>query len=431
MKHFIYFSIAFLFLSITIRAQSVEDARKLYSEGKYAEALPLYEKWSVTKKLPEAYYSLGNMYYSMYEFEKSVAAYTKYTAQLTKEKKSTDSIMPLIQRSERAARMLSRCENIQIIDSVIVDKANFLNAYLLSSESGRLENKDGHVIYENPLKDKRFFAGKKGEDSYRLFSEIKLQNTWSERKELNLTSDSIGNEDYPFVLPDGLTLYYASNGPNSIGGYDLFITRYNLNNDTYLASNQMGMPFNSIANDYMLAIDELNNTGYFATDRFQPEDKVVVYTFIPNEEIVPIETEDAGELISRAKIVSIQDSWKPDVNYAEYLKQVRNAIRNEQTKTARDFFFPINDQVVYYTLKDFKKDAARQAFLKSKELEKTIHSLENELDGLRLEYAQASDAKKERMQSGILSKEERLYTLLNQYKQAEITARNAEMRTKN
>jgi hypothetical protein len=430
MKYLISFSIVFIFFSITVQAQSVEDARKLYLEGKYAEALPLYEKLSTSKKLPEAYFSLGKMYYSVYEFEKSATAYTKYTEQLTKEKKSTDSIMPLIQRSERAARMLSRCEDIQIIDSIIVDKSNFLNAYLLSSESGYLENRDGHVIYENPLKDKRFFAGKKGEDNnYRLFSEIKLQNNWSERKELNLTSDSIGNEEYPFVLPDGLTLYYASNGATSIGGYDLFITRYNLNNDTYLASNQMGMPFNSIANDYMMAIDEINTIGYFASDRFQPEDKVVVYTFIPNEEIVPIETDDEKELIARAKIASIQDSWKPDVNYADYLEQARNAILNEQMKTARDFFFPINDNVVYYTLSDFRNDAAKQAFLKSRELEQTIHSLEKELDGLRLEYARANTAKKRSLQSGILSKEERLYTLFNQYKQAEVTARNAEMKT--
>lgn len=80
-----------------------------------------------------------------------------------------------------------------------------------------------------------------------------------------------------------MTIYYASDGDGSMGGYDIFVTRYNTNTDTYLVPENVGMPFNSPYNDYMYVIDEYNNLGWFASDRYQPEDKVCIYVFVPND----------------------------------------------------------------------------------------------------------------------------------------------------
>ncbi|GHT76892.1 hypothetical protein AGMMS50262_16440 [Bacteroidia bacterium] len=412
-----------------MQAQTIEDARKLFAEGKYAEAVPLFETIvkSTAKKTaiykPESYRSLGDCYYFLYEFEKSVLAYSQCA--------DLPAITPQMERSKRAARMLSRCEDIQIIDSVIMNKNDFLKTYFMSSECGSLTDENGRISYENPLKDKRYFSAKNNKNGkYRLYSEINLQGMWEDRRELNLPSDTSANDNYPFVLQDGLTLYFASTGENSIGGYDLFVTRSNLNNDTYLTPNQLGMPFNSIFNDYMLAIDEIHNTGYFATDRFQPEGKVVIYTFIPNEQITPIQTENEKTLIDRAKITSIRDSWPAGKNYKSYLAGIRQSIANENKTGTNDFFFVLNDQTVYNRLNDFKDDGAKQAFLQSAELEKNRTNLKKELDALRLEYAQASNAKKETMKANILTKEKRLEELESKYKQALANARNFELRRK-
>ena len=433
-----WYSLGVLIFCVTcyMQAQSIEDARKLFTEKKYTEAVPLFESIvsSKAKKMAaykqEAYRSLGDCYYVLYEFEKSINAYSECVALLNKEKKTAEAfaIIPLIDRSERAARMLSRCEDIQIIDSVIVDKVDFLSAYFLSNESGVLTNENGRMIYENPLKNKRYFSEKNAEEHYRLYSEIKLLDTWEERHELNLSFDSLPDYNYPFVMQDGLTLYFASTGENSIGGYDLFITRNNLNNDTYLTPNQLGMPFNSVANDYMLAIDEIHGIGYFATDRFQPENKVVVYTFIPNNEITPIQTENSKTLIDRAKIASIRDSWQAGKDYKSFIAGIRRSISDEQAKGESDFFFVLNDQTVYGRLADFKDDAAKQAFVQSKKLAGEREQLEQELADLRLEYAQASNVKKDKMRTGILGKEKRLEELFVQYEQAILNARNFEMR---
>ena len=84
---------------------------------------------------------------------------------------------------------------------------------------------------------------------------------WGDEKQLPMNINSNDDDNYPFVLSDGATIYYSSKGNGSIGGYDLFVTRYNINSDTYLAPEQLGMPFNSPYNDYMMVFDEVKGLG--------------------------------------------------------------------------------------------------------------------------------------------------------------------------
>ncbi|MDR0427073.1 MAG: tetratricopeptide repeat protein, partial [Dysgonamonadaceae bacterium] len=385
MKYLIHSCFCFFLFVTPGFAQSLDDAKALYEEGKYAESLPVFERiiqsspknvsynqWYGTclletgaiekarpyleyaseRKMTEAFRSLGKLYYLSYNFEESAASYRRYKEALMKAKKlpEAEAVDFFIHRSEKASRMLSRCENIQIIDSIVADKRTFSDTYLLSSESGSLQMQNNEIVYLNPLQSKRFYAQQENDGSRRLYSEVKLQDTWSDKREIKLWDDSIPQNNYPFVLQDGMTVYFASEGEHSIGGYDLFVTRYNMNNDTYLTPNQLGMPFNSTANDYMLAIDEINNLGYFATDRFQPENKVIIYTFIPNEEMIPINANDNEELIGRAKIVSIKDTWAAGNDYQLQIAQARKNIMEERNKASRDFCFVINDHTIYYSL---------------------------------------------------------------------------------
>ena len=65
------------------------------------------------------------------------------------------------------------------------------------------------------------------------------------------------------------------------------------------------MPFNSPANDYMYAIDEFNNIGWFASDRYQPDNKVCIYVFVPNssKEVYNYESTDEQIIINAASYI--------------------------------------------------------------------------------------------------------------------------------
>jgi hypothetical protein len=395
---------------MTFQAQTLEEADRLFAGKKYVEA--------------------ASMYYQLYHFNKAMNACQMEIDALIKNKKpqEADSIKLLQKKAERLARMLSRCEDIQIIDSLIVDKNNFLKAYFVGEETGTLEQTNRTVVYENQLKDRKYLGKIDENGYYRLNSQVKIQDRWMEEKPLNLPFDLEADDNYPFVMPDGLTIYYASTGNGSIGGYDLFVSRYNLNNDTYLAPNQMGMPFNSIYNDYMLVIDEVNGIGYFASDRFQPEDKVVVYTFIPNSVFKPLESGDEHELRDRARISSIRDTWLPNVNYQTQLNKIKADIEKERNKVKRDFTFVINDLIVYYTLSDFESDAAKNSFLQTKELGERIRIVEEQLDSQRKAFAEGNNAQKQTLGPAILNNEQQLETMIQRYGKLLIETRNSEIK---
>ena len=49
--------------------------------------------------------------------------------------------------------------------------------------------------------------------------------------------------------------------------------------EVFYIPDNYGLPYNSTANDYFLAIDERNNLGWLVSDRYQPEDKVCILYF--------------------------------------------------------------------------------------------------------------------------------------------------------
>jgi hypothetical protein len=133
-------------------------------------------------------------------------------------------------------------------------------------------------IYMNERQDKIYYSEGDAVTGTDLYTMDKLLDTFGNEKRLPGTINKEGSQAFPFVLSDGMTLYFASTGEPSFGGYDLFVTRYNLTSDSYLNPNQLNMPFNSPFNDYMLAIDEEKGIGWFASDRFNRPTR---YVYIP------------------------------------------------------------------------------------------------------------------------------------------------------
>lgn len=173
-----------------------------------------------------------------------------------------------------------------------------------------------------------------------LYSRIKLINNWSDPEPLNTLNEQ-GNVNYPYLMADGVTLYYASDGEGSLGGYDIFVTRYDSESSSYLRPDNIGMPFNSPANDYMYVIDELNNLGWFASDRYQPEDKVCIYVFVPNETkvVYDYENTDPTTLKEAASLRSIRTTWK-DTDKVRIAKQKLAALiyAKDTEKKEGDFY---------------------------------------------------------------------------------------------
>ena len=321
------------------------------------------------------------------------------------------------------------------IDSFVVDKENFLDAYKISPESGKLfmydayfkdSGKEGGTVYETELGNKLYYSEMQPDSTLSILSRNKLLDKWSDGSLLPGSINEAMNADYPYVLTDGITIYYASDGPGSMGEYDIFVTRYNTNTDSYLMPENVGMPFNSPYNDYMYVIDEFNDLGWFASDRYQPEGKVCIYVFIPNssKQVYNYEGMDPDKMISLAQLHSIKDTWT-DTDAVEAARERLRTAANAKPRTTKkhDFQFVIDDHSTYYQLDDFRSPQAKASYGKYNQLEQSYKQLQEKLEDMRSEYSRANKQEKDKMSAAILDLEQRVRQLSTEMEQTAIQVR--------
>ena len=351
----------------SVQAQTIDDAKNWYLEGRYADALPVflleyqenpkdaslnqwlgvslyktgrlteavkYLEYASSKKVNEAYLVLGELYAKLYRFEDAEKEFEKYQRANRRNDEALEKLDKARDYAGMLQRNIGRTEDIQIIDSLVVPKSEFLPAYNLSKSSGSLimlsdffndQQTGNKTLYMNGRQDKIYYSRGDYNSNHNLFTMERLIDSFGNEKQLSVSVNDSGDQAYPFVMSDGLTVYFASTGHQSYGGYDIFVTRYNLASDSYLVPNQLNMPFNSPFNDYLLVIDEEKGLGWFATDRYQPSDSVCIYTYIPNERVILIESDNMEYMTGRAAISSITDSWKEGADYYS-LKQLAKEI---------------------------------------------------------------------------------------------------------
>ena len=359
--------------------------------------------------------------------------------QLQKKQQPTIQEEELLETARKGRIKLQATEQVMIIDSLVMPKKEVLNAIKISSECGSIhplnsivkEDKSFSSYFQNQLGDKRMYAQPNKNGKLRLVESLLIANEWSVPTPLKgFNEEENDNFDFPFMLTDGITMYFAAENDESLGGYDIFMTRYDADEQQFLVPDNIGMPFNSPANDYLYAIDEFNNLGYFVSDRNQPADSVCLYTFIPNDKRTIYNIDEIGEekLRNLAKINSIKDTWTNAAAVKEAqtrLAETRSAKESQQQK--RDFEFILNDQRTCYTLSDFHNAEARKKVQWWLETKKDLASRTAELNRLRDRYAAAAENQKAQFAPQIRLNEEKIEQMLQDLHNQEKEIRNIEL----
>ena len=100
-----------------------------------------------------------------------------------------------------------------------------------------------------------------------LYRSVKLpDNSWSEPINLGPMVNTPYDEDSPFLAIDNKTLYFSSNGPLSMGEFDIFVSRKD-EDGNWSSPINLGYPLNTTADDiyYTTTIDGLR--GFLSSDR--------------------------------------------------------------------------------------------------------------------------------------------------------------------
>ena len=361
-------------------------------------------------------------------------------APISAQKKSYRKAVKIAQPAEdpRITAMRTATQQITFIDSVVVEKERLLSAVRLDPEAGklaatsqllRISGAHDGTAFVNGMGDKCYYAAQNPQGLMQLYTCDRLADEWSDVQPLEGIQEGISECNFPFVLADGQTLYFAAKGEESIGGYDIFFTRYDADNGRFLKPENIGMPFNSDANDYLYIIDEISNIGYFASDRRQPEGMVCLYIFIPpvSRHTYDSNAISADQLRGLADIRAIADTWGNGKERKAALQRFKAIGNSKQKNWQPALQFVVNDKVTYTSPGQFVSQESQVLYLELTDKQKKLSDIKAQLEKSRAYYAQiSSDADRQILRKEIMDAETTCLQLAADIKKLEKQIRTAE-----
>ena len=140
---------------------------------------------------------------------------------------------------------------------------------------------DGNTLYF--VSDRP--GGYGGRDIYKC---VKLPTgRWSKATNLGPTINTPYDEDAPFMHPDGVTMFFSSNGHNTMGGYDIFFST--LADSGWYPPQNMGYPINTTDDDIFYVMSTDGKRSYFSSVRPEGKGEKDIYmTTIPQRVVIPV-----------------------------------------------------------------------------------------------------------------------------------------------
>lgn len=157
---------------------------------------------------------------------------------------------------------------------------------------------DGKTIY---------FASNR-RDSYGgldIYTSTKQSNgSWSKPENLGPEINTAYNEDAPFIHPDSRTLFFTSDGHNTMGGTDIFKTYFA--GSKWQRPTNLGYPINTPTNDNYFTLTANAKIGYFSSERKGGKGGQDIYYFE-----MPAHEANIPLTLIKGKILVDDDGLKP------------------------------------------------------------------------------------------------------------------------
>ena len=274
---------------------SEPDKKKCYSYLEFATNYP--------KDAPkDAKFYLAKAYHINYKFDEAIKLYNQYKLIGSSSQIKKLQVDREINACQNGKRLLATMQELIVMNKKQLNESDYFRSYDLSSVGGKLlvkpdvfktavdkKKKDNSVIFLPKASDKVYFSsygadGKTGRDIYYA---QRLPNGDFGKPIIIAGINTEFDEDYPFLHPNGKTLYFSSKGHNSMGGYDVFKSTFNESSQTWGNPVNMEFPINSPDDDYLFVTDSTEKIAYFSTGRQSPPGKIDVLKI--NTERAPME----------------------------------------------------------------------------------------------------------------------------------------------
>lgn len=191
------------------------------------------------------------------------------------------------------------------------------------------------VAYPNSLSagTRIVYANRKSKQGQRdlYFIELLSNSLWTQPVELGTVINTPFDEAMGLLSENGKTLYYSSRGQYGMGGFDIFRTTYDPILHQWSAPENLGFPYNSPYDDYLLGLPDADGRIVLASNRDIAADSLQVYTLSYDPQQLREKLTSTADLAERALFQNTTITTKTTVT-----KQRTVANENVRTKHYRE-----------------------------------------------------------------------------------------------
>jgi hypothetical protein len=248
-----------------------------------------------TKEVPNlVYFHLAEAYYLSYSFDKAIENYRRFTINGGNSQISKQTIEQRLIWCENGNFMLKYLYQPIVLEKIRIasnDYHMFVSQVqpewvfvsipndLKTSVDKKLEYESAILYPKNPkVGDKVYFSSygsttSQGKDIFMI--ERLSDGFWSKPKNLGDPINTPFDEDFPFLAPDG-SLYFASKGHYSMGGFDIYRSIFNESANQWSTPENLGFPFSSPFDDFLYVPSLDKKSATFFTNRHYLSDSLEV-----------------------------------------------------------------------------------------------------------------------------------------------------------
>lgn len=307
-------------------------------------------KLSAQNRQVDSLVRLGDSLRMEYRFEEACRAYEKAVDIL--EYDFADSLMieavsGKILLAENGLNMTGFAYTPKVVDRRKFPLEDFFLYFPLEDRSWRLApnqldstlNVLSKALYA-PSDAGRIYFSAEDQEGFRNIFMTELQDTvWTYPVTQNESVTMLSNEIYPMISADGRSLYFSSDGLYGVGGYDLYVSRWDDDLQGWSEPVNMGFPYSSPYDDFLYVADESEGHVFFASNRECSPDSVWVYVLEYDSMPVRHSVEDPDELLKLSRL-SVQDETsvpeKSDDAMPESAAKDRYMDKMAQVRALRD-----------------------------------------------------------------------------------------------
>ncbi len=250
---------------------------------------------------PDAYYFLGKALHLNYQFNEAIKQYNFYLEKSPGGNK-VEETERAIQMCQNGKRLMTTITDIIVSEKKEITIDKFFRVYELKDIGGdllvtadfqsKLDKKNNHIPLVHFPKNASLIYyssyGDNGNSGKDIYVRRRLPDgSWGMPQAIQGNVNTEFDEDFPYMHPDGNYLYFSSKGHNSMGGYDVFRSKFDVDNNSFGPPENMDFAVSSPDDDLFYVVDSLNKDAYFASARQSESGKLFVYKV--NVDRVPLQ----------------------------------------------------------------------------------------------------------------------------------------------